>query len=168
MYLQAELERQAGLVIRLQNELSRLRSNQPEESGPPGTTIKVEQVHAYFVQSFGLLLTDMDRLRERVALLEYQLRMLTELHRAVVKGHPSDRLLTQLFEQLCSLERDVETKIVNSKSHENSQKAYVIRHCPCQRLLSVCLEQVNFTAQALAEKQRKIWTWIDLECSCRL
>ncbi|KAF7259609.1 hypothetical protein EG68_02877 [Paragonimus skrjabini miyazakii] len=151
--LEAELERQAGLVIRLQNELSDLRASQPKESGPPGITIKVERVHAYFVQSFGLLLTQLDRLRKRVTLLEYQLRMLTELHRAVVKGHPSDRILAQLFEQLCALERDVETKIVNIKSHENTQKAHVVQPCPCQHLLSVCLEQTNHW-QALAEQRK--------------
>ncbi|KAF5401290.1 hypothetical protein PHET_05340, partial [Paragonimus heterotremus] len=152
--LEAELERQAGLVIRLQNELSGLRASQPKEPGPPGTTIKVERVHAYFVHSFGLLLTELDRLRKRVTLLEYQLRMLNELHRAVVKCHPYDQILAQLFEQLCALERDMETKIGNINSHENTQKAHVVQHCPCQHLLSVCLEQANHW-QALAE-QRKI------------
>ncbi|KAA3679242.1 uncharacterized protein DEA37_0005012, partial [Paragonimus westermani] len=152
--LEAELEKQAGLVICLQNELNRLRTSHPEGSVPLGTKIKVERVHTYCVQSFNLLITELDRLRKRVALLEYQLRMLTELHQAVVKGHPSDRILAQLFERLCALERHMETKIENIKSHEYSQKAHVIRHCPCQHLLSVCLEQANHW-QTLAE-QRKI------------
>ncbi|KAF8563602.1 hypothetical protein P879_10866 [Paragonimus westermani] len=152
--LEAELERQVGLVIHLQNELTRLRTSHSEESVPDGAKIKVERVHAYCVQSFDVLLIELDRLRKRVALLEYQLRMLTELHQAVVKGHPSDRILAQLFEQLCALERHMETKIVNIKTHEYSQKAHIIRHCPCQHLLSVCLEQANHW-QTLAE-QRKI------------